>query len=126
MIFEKASVRMKKDGHEVIGKLYNEHWVRPSEAETIRKSEAVEGCPSFIFDTISFMLSTFNLPVTFTKKLSPSKSTLFWNRCEFLALRDEKERLRQYEESIRFFIRTEAFSILRSLFHGSLPAPRPL
>ncbi len=31
------------DGHEVIGKLYNEHWVRPSEAETIRKSEAVEG-----------------------------------------------------------------------------------
>lgn len=31
------------DNHEVIGKLYNEYWVRPSEAETIQKSDAVEG-----------------------------------------------------------------------------------
>lgn len=39
-----------------------------------------------------------------TGTIRPAKET------EFLALRDEKERLRQYEESIRFFIRTEAFS----------------
>lgn len=31
------------DNHEVIGKLYNEAWVRPSEAETIQKSDVVEG-----------------------------------------------------------------------------------
>lgn len=31
------------DDHEVIGKLYNETWVRPSEAETIKKSNVVEG-----------------------------------------------------------------------------------
>lgn len=31
------------DHHEVIGKLYNEHWVRPSEKEMIKKADAVEG-----------------------------------------------------------------------------------
>lgn len=31
------------DNHEVIGKLYNEYWVRPSEKETIKKSDKVEG-----------------------------------------------------------------------------------
>lgn len=31
------------DNHEVIGKLYNEHWVRPSETEAIKKAEVVEG-----------------------------------------------------------------------------------
>lgn len=31
------------DNHEVIGKLYNEYWVRPSESETIKKSDVVEG-----------------------------------------------------------------------------------
>lgn len=31
------------DNHEVIGKLYNEHWVRPSDKETIKKADAVEG-----------------------------------------------------------------------------------
>lgn len=39
-----------------------------------------------------------------TGTICPAKET------EFLALRDEKERLRQYEESIRFFIHAEAFS----------------
>ncbi len=31
------------DNHEIIGKLYNEYWVRPSESETIKKSDVVEG-----------------------------------------------------------------------------------
>lgn len=31
------------DNHEVIGKLYNEYWVRPSERETIKKADKVEG-----------------------------------------------------------------------------------
>ena len=31
------------DNHEVIGKLYNEYWVRPSESETIKKADVVEG-----------------------------------------------------------------------------------
>lgn len=31
------------DNHEVIGKLYNEHWVRPSETEVIKKADVVEG-----------------------------------------------------------------------------------
>ena len=31
------------DNHEVIGQLYNGAWVRPSEAETIKKSDVVEG-----------------------------------------------------------------------------------
>lgn len=31
------------DNHEVIGKLYNEYWVRPSDHETIKKADKVEG-----------------------------------------------------------------------------------
>lgn len=31
------------DNHEIIGKLYNEYWVRPSESETIKKADVVEG-----------------------------------------------------------------------------------
>ena len=31
------------DNHEVIGKLYNEYWVRPSDNETIKKADTVEG-----------------------------------------------------------------------------------
>lgn len=31
------------DNHEIIGKLYNEYWVRPSETEKIKKSDVVEG-----------------------------------------------------------------------------------
>lgn len=31
------------DNHEIIGKLYNEYWVRPAESETIKKADVVEG-----------------------------------------------------------------------------------